>query len=407
MKQLLVKGKLLIDGTGRPPIEKGAILIEGDRIAAIGSGDNVIRDPDAQVLDCGNEVLIPGLIDCHNHLSMDPTQENWPARLNDDDIELTIRAIINLAVDLKAGVTTARCLGDKNFLDVQCKKAIENKRVIGPKLLVAGKGMRASHGHGMVGYPFDGPDQIRRGVRENLKAGADLIKLFITGTIRAGREITCYLSREEISVAVYEAHGSGVPVTVHCIGGIGFDDCLAAKVDCIEHGYFLNDRQVEQLVQSECWLVLTPSPFFTEERIQTLPPELSYALRRDRDEVAERMTTLIRSGVRFAAGTDGMHGGLAKEVEYLVRMGASTERAFQAITCNAAALMGLGDTVGTLEPRKIANIVGLEGNPLENIKALQKVRTVIAQGKIYYPETHPISEIPPLSLKRRIFHEIV
>lgn len=221
MNQLLVLAGLLIDGTGRPPVAQGTVLVEGDRIAAVGTGETIRPKPGAQVVECRDEVLIPGLIDCHNHLAMDPTMDNWPARMNDSDVEQTIRAIVNMATDLKAGVTTARCLGDKNFLDTACKKAVESGRLAGPRLLVATRGIRATHGHGIVGYPFDGPDQVRRAVRENLKTGADVIKLFITGTVCTGAEIFGYLSREEISAAVYEAHRSGVPVTAHCIGGIG------------------------------------------------------------------------------------------------------------------------------------------------------------------------------------------
>lgn len=384
MNQLFVLGGLLIDGTGRPPVAKGTVLIEGDRIAAVGTEETIGPKPGAQVVDCRQEVLIPGLIDCHNHLAMDPTMDSWPARMNDSDAEQTIRAIGNMAADLKAGVTTARCLGDKNFLDVACKKAVESGRLAGPRLLVATRGIRATHGHGIVGYPFDGPDQVRQAVRENLKAGADVIKLFITGTIRTGAEILGYLSKEEISAAAYEAHRSGVPVTVHCIGGIGLEDCLAAGVDCIEHGYFLTDREIDLLGASGRWLVMTPSPYFTEERIRTLPHELAEGFRRGREEVAERMAALIRSGVKFAVGTDGMHGGLAREVEYLVELGASEEKALTAATRHAAVVLGLEGSVGTIEPGKAADLVGVQGNPLQNIQALGKVKTVISRGKVSY-----------------------
>jgi len=330
-------------------------------------------------------VLIPGMIDCHNHVSMDPTQENWPAHLHDGDIEQTLRAAKNLAVDLKSGVTTARCLGDRNFLDVLCKKAIESGQLSGPRLVVATRGIRATHGHGMVGYPFDGLDSVRRAVRENVKAGADVIKLFITGTVRTGPVLPCFPSAEEISTAIEEAHRAGLPAAAHCIGGPGFDVCLSAGLDCFEHGYFLTEPQIESLVKSNRWLDLTPSPFFTEERIRTLPADLADAFHKDRDEVARTMGLLIRSGIKFGAGTDGMHGGLAKEAEYLVEFGASEAQALAAVTGNAAAILGLGGSLGTLEPGKMADLVGLSGNPLEDIRALAKVRTVISRGTLFSP----------------------
>lgn len=385
MNQVVIKGAWLIDGTGRPPIEKGAVRIQGDRIVAVGAEKDINPVSGVQIIDCRDQVLIPGLIDCHSHLSMDPTQENWPARLNDSDAEQTLRAVNNLGADLKAGVTTARSLGDRNFLDIVCKKAVESGKLSGPRLLVATRGIRTTHGHGMVGYPFDGPDAVRQAVRENVKAGADVIKLFITGTVRTGPELPCYPSAEEISVAIQEAHRAGLRAVAHCIGGTGFETCLAAGLDCFEHGYFLTDAQIDLLVKSDRWLDLTPSPFFTEERIRTLPSEIANAFRKDRDEVARRMEVIIRSGVKFAVGTDGMHGELAREIEYLVGFGASEEQALAAATRNAAAVLGLEGSVGTLESEKFADLVGLQGNPLKDIRALKKVGTVISRGKLVFP----------------------
>ena len=390
MNQLLLRAELLIDGTGRPSIEKGAVLIEGERIVAVGTERDIRPGPSAQIVDCGDEVLIPGLIDCHNHLALDPTLENWPARMSDSEAEQTLRAVRSLAVDLKSGVTTARCLGDKYFLDVVCKKAIESGQLAGPRILVATRAIRAMHGHGIVGYPFDGPDQIRQAVRENLKAGADVIKLFITGTVRTGKDLPCYLSREEISIAVQEAHRAGVRTAAHCIGGIGLEECLAAGVDSIEHGYFVTDREIDLLLKSNRWLVLTPIPYFDEEFIRHLPPELADSFRRGREEVAERMAAAIRSGMRFAVGTDALHGGLAWAIEYLVKLGASESDALAAATRHAATVLGLEGTVGTLEPGKSADLVGIKGNPLKDIRALRKVSTVICRGKLFYSETKGI-----------------
>jgi imidazolonepropionase-like amidohydrolase len=383
MKQLLVRGALLIDGTGRPPIEKGAILIEGERIIAVGKEEDMDSAPGFECLDCGDEVLIPGLIDCHNHLALDPTLENWPARMNDSETEQTLRAVKNLAVDIQTGVTTARCLGDKYFLDLACKRAIDSGRLAGPRILAATRGIRATHGHGIVGYPFDGPDQVRQAVRENLKAGADVIKLFITGTVREGKELPCFLSREEISLAVQEAHRVGKRIAAHCIGGIGFEECLSAGVDSIEHGYFATDREIDLLMKSHSWLVLTPIPYFEDEFTRYLPPELANAFERGREEVAERLGAAIRSGVNFAVGTDALHGGLPRAIEHLVKLGASENEALAAATRRAAIVLGLENEIGTLEPGKSADLVGIKGNPLKDIRALRRVSTVIQRGKIF------------------------
>ena len=291
-------------------------------------------------------------------------------------------AAANMALDLQAGVTLSRCFGERSFLDIECKKAVESGRLAGPRLLVATRGIRATHGHGFMGYPFDGPNQLRRAVRKNLRAGAEWSKFYITGTVPGPGEIHSYFSKEEISLIVEEARRVGVRTAVHCMGGIGFEWCLQAGVDSIEHGYFLTDREIDLLNQSDSWLVLTPSPYLTEARIRTLPRPLMDGFFREQDKVRERMTAAIKSGAKFAVGTDAMHGGLAKEVEYLVELSASPSKALMAATRHAAMVCGLEANVGTLEPGKMADIIGVKGNPLDDIRALGRVETVIQGGNL-------------------------
>lgn len=384
MGKTLMKGGLVIDGTGRPPIDKGAILIDGERIIRVGKEEEVKERADVHVLDCSDQTLLPGLIDCHNHLSLDPRLENYLYRMIDPIPTLTLRAWETMKIDLRSGVTTSRCMGDKGFLDVECKKAVAEGRIEGPRLLIATRGIRAFHGHGFVGYPFGGIDQIQAAVRENLSAGADLIKIYITGTLRGPEGIPSYFSREEIQTAVDEAHRVGIPVATHCIGGIGFEWALEIGIDVIEHGYFLTDREIDLFVKSDKWLVMTPSVFFTDARIQTLPTDLIDGHLRQRDEVAQRMRAAIKAGIRFAVGTDGMHGGLAQEIQYLVDFGATPIQALMAATCHAAKVCGLEESIGTLEPGKFGDIIGVKGNPLEDIEALKRVKTVISRGEIKY-----------------------
>jgi imidazolonepropionase-like amidohydrolase len=388
MGRILIKGRLVIDGAGRPPIDRGAILIEGDRIIAVRKEEEFKQIPDVHVVDCSDQTLLPGLIDCHNHLSMDPRLENYLHRMADPIPALTLRACETVKIDLRSGVTTSRCLGDKGFLDVECKKAVMEGRVEGPRLLVATRGIRAFHGHGFVGYPFGGVDQIQAAVRENLSAGADLIKIYITGTLRGEKGILSYLSKQEIQAAVDEAHRVGIPVATHCIGGIGFEWAIETGIDVIEHGYFLTDRDIDLLVKSDRWLVMTPSIFFTDARIQALPKNLIDGHLRQREEVGQRMRAAIKAGVKFAVGTDGMHGGLAQELQYLVDFGATPGQALAAATSCAAEVCRLEESIGTLVPDKCSDIVGVEGNPLEDIAALKRVKTVISRGEIRY-QAHP------------------
>ncbi len=382
MKKRLIRGRLLIDGTGSPPIERGAILVEGERILEIGKGGEFKEKEDVEVWDLGDQTLLPGLIDCHNHLSLDPRLENYLHRMADPIPVLTLRACETLKIDLRSGVTTSRCLGDKGFLDIACKRAIEEGRIEGPRLLVATRGIRAPHGHGFVGYPFSGVEQIRTAVRENLAEGADVIKVFLTGTLRGPKGIPCYFSKEEIQVVVDEAHRVGVPVTTHCIGGIGLKWALETGIETVEHGYFISDQEIDLLIKSDGWLILTPSVFFTDARLQTLPHDLMNGHLRQREEVAERMRAVVRAGVKFAVGTDAMHGGLAQEIQYLVDFGATPMQALMAATCYAAKVCGLEGSIGTLEPGKFADIIGVEGNPLKDIGALKRVKTVFSRGEV-------------------------
>ena len=382
MKKTLIRGRALITGTENRATQPAVVLIGNDRIEAVGD-EAQSRAADAdEVIECRGQTLLPGLIDCHNHLSLDPALDNYLLRMNDSIPELTIRAVQSMAVDLASGVTTSRCLGDKGFLDIECKKAVAAGQLAGPRLLVATRGVRAPHGHGFVGYPFSGIENIRQAVRENLAAGADLIKIYLTGTLCGSKGITHYFSREEIQTLVDEAHRVGVPVATHCIGGPGLKLALETGIDVIEHGYFVSEADIDLLIQTRRWLVMTPSIFFTEARIRTLPPNLIEGHFQQRDEVQQRLTAAIRAGVKFAVGTDGMHGGLAREVQHLTQFGASPFEALKAATLNAAAVCGMEDSIGSLEKGKIADIIGVEGNPLEDIGTLQGVKTVIQEGRV-------------------------
>jgi imidazolonepropionase-like amidohydrolase len=267
-------------------------------------------------------------------------------------------------------------------LDIECKKAMAAGIIKGPRLLVATRGIRAPHGHGYVGYPFSGVETIRQAVRENLSAGADLVKIYTTGTVKSPKGLPHFFSREEVQTLVDEAHRAGVPVATHCIGGPGLTMALEAGIDVIEHGYFASDEEIENIGKRGRWLVMTPSIFYTDARIKTLPPGLIQPHILQREEVGQRMSAAIKSGIKFAVGTDGMHGGLAQEIKYLTDFGASAAAAIRAATIQAAMVCGMDNEIGTLEAGKAADVIGVEGNPYDDISALFRVATVIQAGNI-------------------------
>ncbi len=377
---LIIKAGYLWDGLSNKALPHGALLVEQGRIKAIGPADEISTIPHKQVYDWPEATILPGLIDCHTHLSMDPNQENYLDHLSDNLAEQTLRATAMMRKDLLSGITTVRSCGDKEFLDIACKNAIESGLIGGPGLLVATRGIRAPQGHGFVGYPFDGIEQIRKAIRQNLLAGADFIKIYITGTLRGKGDLPSFLSRKEIEAAIEESHKAGVRIAAHCVGGVGLDWALEAGLDTIEHVYHITDSQIEKLGESNTWPVLTPSPLLTESRVRNLPKDLIPGHFAERNEITGRMAALINSGMDFALGSDGMHGELAQEATYLVEMGASSLTALKAATLNAARACAIEDKTGSFEIGKQADILIVKGNPLENIQNLKKVIAVFKNG---------------------------
>jgi len=377
----IICGDFLWDGISESVLPKGAVLIEKGIVQAVGAIENLIHYAHDRLLDFPGTTLMPGLIDCHTHLSMDPTMENYLDHMSDPVPVLTLRAAAMMKKDLHSGVTTCRCCGDKEFLDIACREAVLEGLVDGPHLVVATRGIRAPHGHGFVGYPFDGIRQIRNAIQENVRAGADFIKIYITGTLRGDSKLPSFLSREEIKTAIEESHLSGLRIGAHCVGGIGMDWALELGLDSLEHAYHISDDQIDHLLKTKTGLVLTPSPILMDERVNHLPARLIPGHVKEKEMIAERMTAIISAGVPFAVGTDGMHGELTQEIVYLEELGASRLEALKSATLHGAKVCGIDDRTGSLETGKDADLIALEGNPFKDLSALDKVKAVWKQGQ--------------------------
>jgi len=192
------------------------------------------------------------------------------------------------------------------------------------------RGFRSERGHGFLGLPVLDVDQLENGFAENVEAGADFLKFFVTGTTLVDGHVPSFLSREEIREAVRAAHRLGKKVTVHAVGGEGLHDCLDAGVDCIEHGYFADDEAIAKMRDRGIPLVITSGVFFDEEALEN--HHEPQAFREQRSKVYERLAAAFEGGVDIAVGTDGMVGKLAKEVRFLSGVGASAEKAIRAAT---------------------------------------------------------------------------
>lgn len=382
MKNLVyIKADSLFDSIAGVFKKNPLVRIENDRIAAVTFGPPALPEG-TEVFDLAGCTLLPGLVDAHDHLSLSPQLKNHPQLMFDADPLLTLRSVVNMKIDLASGVTTARCLGEKNFIDLYIKDAVEQGLVEGPRIITCARGVKASHAHGFVGTVFDGVEAVRLAVRENLRRGADFIKLFITGNTPKNGFLPYFLSPAEIAVAVQEAHQLGKKVAAHCVGGEGLTQCIEQGVDVIEHAYFASDAQIERLVKENRWVVLTPRIFYNDARWATVGPAAVAEFAEPRATVRERYQKLLASGVRYAVGTDASHGEIAEDVILLTEFGESAGRALQGITSSAARLCDMEQQVGSVETGKLADLVAVRGDLAENITALRSVNFVMKGGRI-------------------------
>lgn len=382
MEKYILKAKTVIAGTELSALENAAVQVEAGKITEIYENANQIPEELQNVIvDLGDKTLIPGMIDCHNHLALDTRLENHLVKMNDCECEQTIRAIKTMKDDLVSGVTTARCLGDRFYVDVTCKKAQQEGRITGPKLVVSGIGMRASHGHGYVGMPFNGPEEFRRQARENIAHGVDFLKVFMTKVINATPFIYHFMSPEELKAVVQEARSVGITTACHCSGGQGLDDCLDAGIDCLEHVYYITKEQVERVRNADRWVVYTPSYALNDTLLFKFSPKDREGSLKEKEIICECLRGAIEGGLKFGIGTDGIHQGLAQEAKYISELGASNKDVLAGITVNAAKICGIQEKTGSIEKGLAADLVALDGNPLRDISALKNVKAVYQDGR--------------------------
>lgn len=387
MKRTILNADMILQGQELTPVPKSSIIIEDGIIQEIlpQSAKNALSLEDAQEVTLEGQTLMPGMIECHNHLSIDASITDHLELLSwSSECELTILALDGLKADLRSGVTTARTMGDKYYIDIALKKLIEDGKVEGPRLLAAGIGMKGSHGAGYIGSPHCGPEEIRTTCRQNLKRGVDLLKLFVTPGVPdpASTFVPSFLSLEEIYMAVNEGARLNIPVAAHCIGGQGLKDCITGGVEVIEHMYMASEQDTELLAASNCWVDLTSGIFLDPSREAFLSPANARKVRLNRERVRQNVKRIIDAGIPFVLGTDAYHGFLYREAEYAVELGADVITVLKGITSNAAKVCRLEDKIGSLKPGLDADIIAVKGNPLDNVSCLSQVEMVMKQGRI-------------------------
>jgi imidazolonepropionase-like amidohydrolase len=378
----------LFDGTGADPIPGGVVVIDGGRVVAAGPAEGTPAPPGAGLIDLSGRFVMPGLVDAHSHISIVPGQGDQIGQLRRPPVPQALQATANLRRDLAAGTTTMRVMAEEHFLDVEVREAIQAGVILGPRLLCATRGITASNGHGRALSSFDGVDAVRRGVRENFARGADHVKLFATGGVSSPATTLNApgYSREEIRAAVEEAERVGKYAAAHAHGGAGLRIAVEEGVATIEHGALATDEDVALMIERRAWLVCTLSILFHPDGIErgdASRPAIMEKVRWARGVVNERFPRILKSGVRFAVGTDSMHGQMAFELEALVRFGVPPREALLAATRRGAEACRVEREVGTLEPGKRADLIAVEGDPLRDIAAMRRVVFVMTDGVVH------------------------
>jgi imidazolonepropionase-like amidohydrolase len=375
----------VIDCTGQAPQHGMTVVIEGDKIAGLSTGSP--GGTGARVLDLEGGYALPGLWEVHTHLGdLIPDPHNL---LETETIgDYTIRAGRNAMDALRAGITGIRVVGESSFVDVAWKRAFEAGVMVGPRLFVCTRGISITggHGHGTLGaLEVDGPWEMRKAVRENLKHGADQIKLMVTGGIMTEGE-TMQESQfllDEIQAATEVAHQKGKRVAVHAWGAPGIKTAIRGGVDSIEHG-LLDDEAIQMMLDHDVFYVPTISATQDEEFIRELP---EFQIKKARDAASahlEGFQKALKAGVKIACGSDSTPTAefTRRELEHMVKAGMSEMDALIAATRTGADLCEVGDRLGTIEVGKLADLLVLSANPLEDISNIRKVKYVVKAGNL-------------------------
>jgi imidazolonepropionase-like amidohydrolase len=400
-----IRAGRLFDSKSGKVVEAQVILVEEDKITAVGPADRVQIPPGAQVIDLSKATVLPGLIDGHTHVfgfgldGIKPGGPPFASPINDTREYRTLLALANAQKDLRAGFTTLRDLMSHGggYADVDIKRAINRGYFSGPRMQVSTMGLVAT-GEGILGSPevslprnyqtVDGPWAARQAIREQIHYGADWIKFHSTADYEfesdGGLRSDPTFTKEEVDAIVDEAHRHGKKAACHAFGGEGLRNCVEAGVDTVEHAIELDEATADLMKKKGIYLELTAyhyslSDYTARDAKSTGGKYSLQALREKSGRLA------ISRGVKISFGS-GVgpfpHGTQAAEFSYLVKYGMSPAQAIQAATTVAAEMMGWQDRIGSLEKGKFADVIAIAGDPLSDITELERVKFVMKGGQV-------------------------
>jgi len=408
-KSVVLKAARMFDGKSSSLTSPGLVVVADGKIVAVGGEATIPAG--AELIDLGDATLLPGFIDAHTHLTMmysDDWKQNALDLLSKTIAEQALDTTANARVTLMAGFTTVRDVASRDYLDVALRNAVRNGVVPGPRMLVAVHAIGSTGGHcdftggyrqGLFGKEADplegvitGADQARYAVRLAHKYGADVIKVCATGGVLSLTDDvdSPQLTQAELDAIVDEAHALRRKTAAHAHGNEGAKRAIKAGIDSIEHGSFMDDEALDMMKQRGTYLVPTLiAGDSLREKIDKglyLPPAIVAKTRAALSARSQMFQHAVAKGVKIGFGTDAgvyAHGRNAEEFHLMVDLGMKPIDALRAAASTDADLLGLTDRIGALEPGKLADIVGVPGDPVENIRQTEHVVFVMKEGVVY------------------------
>lgn len=402
---IVLKAARLFDATSDNLTTNAIVVVTGNRITAAGPSAQI--PPSARVIDLGDATLLPGFIDAHVHLTEELGENFYLDYFQKTMRHPTEQALIASTFarkTLEAGFTTVRNLGADEYVDVGLRNAINNGYVTGPRMLIAVHAIGATAGHGdrdpvppgrmKQSGPLEGvcngPDECRAAVRYQIKYGADVIKFMPSGGVLSLSDPVDApeLSQDEMNAIVEEAHHWGRKVAAHCHGDAAARMAVQAGVDSIEHGSFLKPETLQLMRDKGIYLVPTLlAGEWTGGKADKFPPAIATKAKAALAARSEMFRNAVRLGVKIAFGTDSAvspHGMNAREFSLMTSLGLAPSAALRSATSVGAALLGVDDRLGTIATGKIADIIAVPGNPLQDIRATERVLFVMKEGKVVH-----------------------
>jgi imidazolonepropionase-like amidohydrolase len=399
---VVLKAARMFDGTSDAVTRNAVIVIEGNKIKSIGGA----VPANAEVIDLGDATLLPGFIDSHVHLT-DESQDNWYLNyfqgLMRQPAEQALLASTYARKVIDAGFTTVRNVGASDYVDIGLRNAINNGWIVGPRMLTAVHAIGATGGHG-DGDPIppargfkqlgpiegvcNGTAECRAAVRYQIKYGADVIKFMPSGGVLSLSDPVDApeLSQDEMNAIVEEAHHWGRKVAAHCHGDTAARMAVQAGVDSIEHGSFMTPETLSMMRERGVYLVPTLlAGDWVITKMSNYPPVIQAKAKAAIAARSDMFRNALKAGVKIAFGTDSgvfPHGINPREFALMTGLGMSPAAALRSATSVAAALLGVDDRLGTLAAGKLADVVAVPGNPLDDIHATEHVSFVMKEGVV-------------------------